>query len=996
MRIHRLAGSGLHFTLLLVLLSSLWVGISIQASAQDLDLPLRVVETAKIDRVSDIVSSGVPMPREQWLRDPGVLGLYDESNREIPAQFKVLSRWDGKAHDTRKPIKWLLVTFQTDMTSESTRTFRLRRGSGVKPALPVAVVEKSGSVEVNTGPMQVTVSRTAFNLFDTLKVNGKQIVHSNSYAGFTVRDHTGKIFRSSGAAPESVVVEEAGPVRAVIRVEGQHFSGGKSLLRYIVRIHAYAGKQYVRVFYSMRNDESYGYKTPAGHAYLSDVYVDLKCNFGILLRSTFNDESYVLAPGQFRILEQDMAGADDTAKVKDTNLNLHDNFIRRIRDENGKLLVELGGKDGGTEVGRDPGFMDLGNEHAGVTVGMRHFWQNFPKSMVGFSDGTFRIGILPEFGYYVDPGYYGKTSPPAGAEDDYTFGGGRQKTHEIFLQFRTRPMSQSRVREEIHAFNHPLFATAPASWYALSQAIQVMMDARDWENQPGFPRDLGADFNRFERFQAAKWNPAAVDVQPLLGRVTYKAFRQRGGPYGGSQFYGWMNYGDTPWGGGYCQGHYDWPFSTLLSFVRTEERELLELGVAMTRHRMDIDQYHTLKDRSNINGGQRFEKGQHHGDMTVPPTPSHTWIHGLLLYWALTGDDYAREAAQESLDFYRAYWSRVGPPFYSLGTEARTGGWSLMGLTELYDYLGETEALDIAAKIVTAFINHEKEENTSGYYMCNRDYIMAWMYGIYLNGLGKYYFHTGQRDEEARGLLDRMGAWFTSNQNGFGPLVGGTGLDTAYQPYAMWYRWHPDPQKRKDVPRVNMIHIIDGLAYAYMATGKDVYLDTAIRCATDLWRYWTLTTEFVDRRNQAQYEPITMRPTTFPNTESKILGWMTRYGKVLNYATYMREAMPPIMVEVLPRGSATGPSVLRFRISRNRPIFSSASTRTYAGCIRANNVEQTSVVCRYFNRTETPFTETWYAPFLLLPGQNLNLDVKVWDLPWVHQVKTQIKGENQE
>ncbi|MBN2489465.1 MAG: hypothetical protein JXQ29_01260 [Planctomycetes bacterium] len=963
--------------------------------AQDLNVPLRVVETFHLARQAETVTSGVPLPIELGIHRTDGLGVFDPAEREIPAQFKVLSRWHGRADDSTRPIKWLLVSFQTDMDASGERLFALRRGRGIAPAAPVQVTDGSAGVRVDTGPLVFTVSRHSFNLLDTLQLDGRQLIRSLPSNGFVLRDYRGRTYRSSARAPESIVVEEAGPIRAVVRVEGLHSDGEETFLRYIVRIHAYAGQPYVRVFYALRNDSSYGYATPAAHAYLRDGYLDLTCDLGTPPRASFRDESYVLDRGQYRVLEQDMVGADNTSKVADGNLNLLDNFVRRVRDENGRVLTELGGQDGLKEIGRDPGFLDLGTDGAGLMVGVRHFWENFPKVLVGTADGTVRVGMWPEFGEYVDPGYYARTPPPAGAEHDYTFGGGRQKTHEILLFFRTQSAAAVRVREQVMAFHNPLFATAPPAWFAESQAIQLMVDARDWSREPGIAATTGGDLNRFERFQAAKWSPVAVDAIPYLGHVTYKAFRDRGGPYGGRQFFGWMNFGDTPWGDGFSQGHYDWPYSTLLSFVRTEERELLELGVVMARHRMDIDQYHTTLDRFNISGGQRFEKGERHGDMTVPPTPSHTWIHGLLLYWALTGDEFAREAAAETLAFYRGYWNRVGPPFYGLGAEARTGGWSLMGLVELYDYLGEAEALELAQKIVSAFVNREQDENTSGYYLAGADTIMPWMFGIYLNGLGKYYFHTGQRDGEARGLLDRMAAWFTGDPNGFGPLVGGTGTECAYHPYALWYRWHPDPGKRGDTPRINLLHVIDGLAYAYMATGRDAYLDTALAAASDLWRYWTTTRALVDRTDPGHLEPITIRPSMFPNSESKILGWITRYGHAVHYATHMREAMPPVLVEVRPRGAVAGSFPLRIRVTRNRPVFDLAGARTYDGGVRADGVPSTWVVVSCFRRTASPFTETWYAPLFLLPNETLHLDATVWAAPDMHRVVAEIRGEGE-
>jgi len=976
---------GLH-TVLLFLLASL------TTTAQDLNVPLRVVETPGVTRTQETVTSGIPMPIELHVLSTAGIGVFDAGDREIPAQFKVLSRWHGRPNDRGKPIKWLLVTFQTDMAPLSERTFHLRRGRGVGPAAPVRVTDAQSVVKVDTGPLQFTVSRTRFNVIDTLVLNERTIIPLSPENGITIRDHEGHVFRSGAVAPESVVIEEAGPIRAVIRIEGVHSDGKEKLLRSIVRIHAYAGKPYLRVFHALRNDHSYGYSVAAKHAYLRDVHLDFRCALGMLLEASFQDESYLLAPGQLRTLEQDMAGADNSSKVVDTNNDLHDNFIRRIRDENGKILREVGGKDGSPENGRDTGFMDFGNEKAGVTVTLRYFWQNFPKSLTARADGTIRVGLWPEFGDYPDAGYYDRVPVPASAEDDYTFGGGRQKTHEVFLAFRTSSQAQARVREASMAFKHPLFATAAPSWYAESHAIQLMIEARPWTKQAGLNPVVAGDLERYERFQDAKWSIEATDWVQNLGHVTYPVFRQRGGSYGGRQFYGWMNFGDTPWGDGYAQGHYDWPYSTLLSFVRSDERRFLELAVPMARHRMDIDQYHTTEDRYNISGGQRFEKGERHGNMTVPPTPSHTWIHGLLLYWALTGDAFAREAAEETLAFYRGYWNRVGPPFYGLGGEARTGGWSLMGLTELYDYLGETEALELASKIVRAYINRENDEKTRGYYLAGRDYIMPWMYGIYMNGLGKYYFHTGQRDAEAGRLLDRMGEWFTSEQNGFGPLTGGFGPEKVYQPYNMWYKWHPELAKREGQRRINMLHIIDGLAYAYLATGKENYLDTAVRVASDLWRYWTTTKTVVDRTTTADYEAITIRPLKYPNSETKILGWMTRYGKIVHYAVHMNQVMPPILVDVRPKGKVAGPCMLRFRVTRNRPLIDIDARRTYTGTVLANDVPSTWIVANLFYRTRTPFSETFYAPIFLNPNVSLTLDVGVWASPWSHRILTTLQG----
>lgn len=954
------------------------------ASSQNLDIPIRVFETANLARYGTYVTTGVPLPLDQAIRSVNRLGVFDESGHQVPAQFKVLARWHGAASDTTKPIKWLLVTMHVEGRAGAREVFWLRDENDLHLPEGNMVTATSSGVRVDTGPLKFTISKQRGNLFDTLSVLGRPVLQSSNSSGFVIRDHNGNRFSSAAIAPTSIVVEENGTHRAVIKVTGTHSDGQNSLLEYTIRIHVFARETDVRVFYSLRNPNSYGYASTAGPVYLQDVQLDLACRLGTQpVAVAFRDENYTLGAGQARELQQDMAGATSTSAVTDTNLNLHDNFIRRIVDENATLIGTKGGMDDGDETGRDPGYMNVFAGDAGVVVGLRDFWQNFPKSLTARGDGSISVGLLPTFGEYVDDGYYQRAPAPASATDDYTFGGGRQKTHEIFLHFYAA--GDDPGFGAVERFNAPLIAMASPDAYLDSRAIQYGAHVEDWYKNPQFSQDTAIDFDRWERFQRMKWDPIAVDYQSLLGHVTYHEFRRRGGTWGARQFYGWMNYGDTPWGDGYCQGHYDWPFATLFSAIRGQDPELFTLGNVMARHRMDIDQYHTTADRSNISGGQRFEKGEHHGDMTVPPTPSHTWIHGMLLYWAMTGDEFAKEAALETLAFYDAYWSRMGAPTYGLTHEARTGGWSLMGLTELYDYCYEPRALQLAKRIVQAFVNYENAENTSGYYLAGNSYQMPWMLGIYMNGLGKYYHHTGQRDRVAGQLLDRMAKWFTSGQNGFGPLAGGTGARNAYTPYTMWYFWHPDPNQRSQMRRVNMAHIIDGLSYAYLATGTDTYQDTALAIGSDLWRYYSSQSTTLDRDDPKELVPITMRPTTYPRSESKILGWLSRYGKIVHFAEYMRRTAPPIVCEVFPKKPADGWTSLRFRVTRNQPI-APEGWRTYSGQLRVGSVDVTDVVSRYFRRDGGAFRETWFAPVLFGPGDRFQFDLLVWDGPWVHQV----------
>ena len=80
-----------------------------------LDVPLTVTDHAGVTRVSDPVTSGVPLPRAANVTDVAQLQLTDADGQSVAAQFTALARWGGAPDDATKPIKWVLVDFQADV-----------------------------------------------------------------------------------------------------------------------------------------------------------------------------------------------------------------------------------------------------------------------------------------------------------------------------------------------------------------------------------------------------------------------------------------------------------------------------------------------------------------------------------------------------------------------------------------------------------------------------------------------------------------------------------------------------------------------------------------------------------------------------------------------------------------------------------------------------------------------------------------------------------------
>jgi uncharacterized protein YjdB len=221
-------------------------------------VPLTVKEALPSDitgiaRTSDPVTVGIPLPDSASITNINQLGLSGASK----GQFRALGYWpDGN-------IKWVLVDFQDSVTAGGSDTsFSLTKGSGSFGGSNLAM-DNGSSISIDTGTSQFSIQKANFNLFDSVVVNGASVVSQGNAGGLTMRDASNNAFTSNNDSYSTAVIEENGPVRSVVKVTGSfRNSSGTRLMDYLVRLHFYAGKSYVKGFVSMTNQQS---------AYLADV-----------------------------------------------------------------------------------------------------------------------------------------------------------------------------------------------------------------------------------------------------------------------------------------------------------------------------------------------------------------------------------------------------------------------------------------------------------------------------------------------------------------------------------------------------------------------------------------------------------------------------------------------------------------------------------------------------------------------------------------------------
>ena len=347
---------------------------------------LQVVESAGVERCHWPVTRGVPFPSGA-VRNPARLGVKDADGRPVSAQFRVLSRWPDES------LKWVLVDFQADVPPGGSSSYTVcESGERADPGEEVRVREDDGRLVVCTGPLRFAVNRRRFSLVESVALGW-----TDADGGFTqeaevaspggdawVRisesflDDEGKryIYGMGGDCLASlaetsydVSIEEAGPLRAVIRCEGafeadvpmHHYSGYRPF-RFVTRIYAYAGRSELRVLHT----------------------VVAACN----PRETEVEEIGLRVPASlsgavnYRVAaSREIAGGAAAGESLLLSQRLHNHF--RLERREGRRIGTL------AEGDRTEGWVTCEDGRVGLGVGLRYMPEEFPKALgvSGVGDG---------------------------------------------------------------------------------------------------------------------------------------------------------------------------------------------------------------------------------------------------------------------------------------------------------------------------------------------------------------------------------------------------------------------------------------------------------------------------------------------------------------------------------------------------------------------------------------------------------------------------------
>jgi len=437
----------------------------------DFEVPLIVQEVRPRfvptvgDRVQELVTVGIPLPEDSGVSFVGQLGMRGVTAAKLTA----LARWDTGG------LKWVLADFLADVPAGSeSYDVSLTAGSGGFGG-PHMATEETGRIVIETGPARFEIPRNAARIFDRVVVDGVELISPGNASAIIARDETGRLYSSASDPSAQVVLENNGPVRAVVTVKGRHTApDGTGFLDYTLRMEFARGQRRVHASYTMRNARYAANRHARSRGI--ELVLDLELGqgpkrtlFGAHAGATVQDsistgeeayyyQAYSAAPALGAL------DAHFVAPLPRNGEGYLDNGYRIVAG--GRTLVS----EADPELWPDPCFADVSNASGqGVSFGIRFLPYLWPGALECDGNGRVKVGLFTPRTNHL-----------------YTWNFGVHETREFFLDFHACPdeATPADVRKKALAFQYPLKArVADIDWFNRCGVISDKLVSVDEENR---------------------------------------------------------------------------------------------------------------------------------------------------------------------------------------------------------------------------------------------------------------------------------------------------------------------------------------------------------------------------------------------------------------------------------------------------------------------------------------------------------------------------------
>jgi hypothetical protein len=573
------------------------------------------------------VGIGVPLD-EGAVFDPASLQLIFKRQ---PVQFNAtpLANWPDDS------IKWLLLDFQANVDANDQSVYLLESDASADKysghaleAGSIVIHDVDGGCLVDTGPTRFRISKKSLLPFD-------QVVHENNEL---LSDEPGyvQLLDRHGEQSNSIVTsvsysDSDNRLTKSVTIAGFFQSGSESHAEFKLKLIFYAGLPMVKCEFTLLNPEAA--KHPGGVWDLGDEGSFFFKELSIKIQLRQKEDNYKSA---IRLLpEADWRFAQNKSLTLEQNSSGGKNWKSSNHvNYAGKIPLAYKGYryfEQGVHVAsgnRATPSVHLASGKTGITAHIKDFWQNFPKSIT-IDNGVLQLGLFPR-----------------NDSNCYELQGGERKKHTFYLDFSNNKVSLD------HHINE-LIPRIPLENYWAAKVVPWLLRAHEKTiMQQLIDRGIEGENNFFDKRES-------IDE------------------------YGWRNFGEIfadheqheYKGKDELISHYNNQYDPLYGFIKqyfvSGDSRWYELLSQLAQHIVDIDIYHTDKDRDEYNGGLfwhthhylsaftcthrtfscRHEKDFLYGKTGGGPGDEHCYTTGLSYYYYMTGDEVYKDAALQLVNW---------------------------------------------------------------------------------------------------------------------------------------------------------------------------------------------------------------------------------------------------------------------------------------------------------------------------------------------------------
>jgi hypothetical protein len=558
-------------------------------------------------RLGEPVTCGIPWPRAV-LSDPARLLLQDETGNLVALQTRVLDRWPDNS------IRWVLLDWQGDVADSS--VYRLSIAGDSKAPDPVAgklsVTQRDRAIFIDTGSLQCQIREGKGFPFASISTSGP-------VPSFAVENEQGARFEPR---IRRLLVDEAGTVRAAIRLEGELVSdAAEPLANFVALVHFFSGSATVKFVFTLHNPRKAEHPGGlwdlgnGGSIYIKDASLTVPLppasEPAVIRYSCEPGQPFALAPSVE--IYQDSSGGTNW---RGTN---HVNRYHIVPNSFCGYRLRDGERD--TPGMRATPIVSIEAKSHFRALAVPQFWQNFPKA-VEASGHSLVLRLFPR--QYADV---------------HEIQGGEQKTHTFYVAF-----GPDAVTEEPLAWcRAPAYARATPEWYCSAGVIPYLVPATQDPNA-GYLQLVNSAIEGDDTFEHKR------EVIDEYG------WRHFGDIYGDHEAV--FHKGPAPLVSHY-NNQYDPIAGFAYQFLRSGDLRWWKLMDDLAAHVVDIDIYHTDLDKSAYNHGL-FWHTYHYVDADTGthrsypraakvcgggPGNEQNYTTGLMLHHFLTGSPASRQAA---------------------------------------------------------------------------------------------------------------------------------------------------------------------------------------------------------------------------------------------------------------------------------------------------------------------------------------------------------------